>query len=276
MDTMAMNHQEHFWQYQEHTIHAIQFGEGAKLLLAFHGYGDSCELFLKLEPSLAKHYTVIAIDLPYHGQTAWQASHFSPQDIVKLVEFILNKQTQTNFSLLAYSMGGRFPLAIYNSFQNQIERIFFVASAGFQPTLAYNKWLFPGWIRRFLRWVVRKPNWIAKFFYLGHKVGLLNASTYHVFERQLKSEEHRQRLFNIWVAFYKFPIQLKKFKQYVLQQQLPIHFFYGDKDKITSAHWGDKFVKDIPTATLDITKGNHFFIRKHLDPFLDEWLSTFQ
>lgn len=269
---MTPFYQDHFLQYQEHIIHSIQFGEGNQLLLAFHGYGDSCELFLNLAPSLSKQYTVIALDLPYHGQTQWQSTQFSPEDIFQIIQLILAKQPQTTFSLMAYSMGGRIPLAIAHQFPHQIERIFFLAAAGFQPTLAYNKWLFPEWVRRFLRWTVRKPNWIAKFFYLGHKIGLLNAATYHVFERQLKNEKHRQRLFNIWVSFYQFPIRLKKFKQYILQEQLAVHFFYGEQDKITPAHFGEKFIKNIPTATLDLTKGNHFFIRKHLDTFLVKWL----
>lgn len=268
------SYQDHFWTYQDHTVHSIQFGQGDKLLLAFHGYGDNCELFLKLAPSLAQQYTVIAIDLPYHGQTQWQSPQFLPEDIFQVIQLILAEQPQTTFSLMAYSMGGRIPLALSHRFPKQIEGIFFLAAAGFQPTLAYNKWLFPGFFRRFLRWTVRKPNWIANFFYLGHKIGLLNAATYQVFERQLKNEKHRQRLFNIWVAFYKFPIRLKQFKKYVLQEQLPVHFFYGEQDKITPSHFGEKFIKNIPSATLDLTKGNHFFVRKQLDPFLSTWFKT--
>src|ERR1035437_4038700 len=58
--------------YQQSTFHFHQFGNGAKLLLCFHGYGEMAGSFLFLEKSLGKEYTMIAIDFPFHGKTNWQ------------------------------------------------------------------------------------------------------------------------------------------------------------------------------------------------------------
>ncbi len=48
------------------------WGKGASLLFCFHGYGESSGSFGFLEGALARQFTIIAIDLPFHGQTEWR------------------------------------------------------------------------------------------------------------------------------------------------------------------------------------------------------------
>lgn len=263
-----------YWQLGAHRVHGIKFGKGKQLLLAFHGYGDRASLFVNLKTSLEKHYTVIALDFPYHGKTEWASPSFSPQDIVKLIQQVLEQEEQSRFSLMVYSMGGRVPFAILPYFSNQVQRIFWLAPAGFKPTLSYNKWLFPSSVRRFLRWVVRHPKWIVHFLTLGHKLRILNEQTYQIFLRQLQSEKHRQQLFNIWVSLASFPLKRKVFKKLLIQQEIPCHFFYGKSDEITPAHSGQKFVSGLPQATLDILAGDHFFVRNTLNAYLSNWLDN--
>ncbi len=57
-------------------IHTYRFGAGPELLIAIHGFSDRARMFTVLEPALAGKYTVVAIDLPFHGQTEWQKNTF--------------------------------------------------------------------------------------------------------------------------------------------------------------------------------------------------------
>ena len=93
-------------------IHAVLFGTGDKLLICFHGFGEDAEKFRSLEPSLGSHYTVVSIDLPFHGKTRWQKDDiFYPDDLKKLINEILQTCGKKTFSLMGYSLGGKIVFA---------------------------------------------------------------------------------------------------------------------------------------------------------------------
>ncbi|MBL7798722.1 MAG: hypothetical protein JNJ90_19650, partial [Saprospiraceae bacterium] len=71
------------------NIHCLRFGEGPQLLVALHGFGDRARLFAILEEALSERYTVVAIDLPFHGQTEWPNRTFSKADLLAVVRQIM-------------------------------------------------------------------------------------------------------------------------------------------------------------------------------------------
>lgn len=93
-------------------MHFETFGSGPPLLL-LHGFTGCVRNWSPLMPDLAKNHTVVAVDLPGHGQTD------SPTDLgfyrigpvaAELVQ-IMDNLGHDRFNLLGYSMGGR--LALY-------------------------------------------------------------------------------------------------------------------------------------------------------------------
>ena len=58
-------------------VHILCFGTGPELLIALHGFGDRARMFAVLEPALADRYRVVAVDWPFHGQTAVSYTHLT-------------------------------------------------------------------------------------------------------------------------------------------------------------------------------------------------------
>ncbi len=254
-------------------MHYIRFGSGTRYLLAFHGFGDRAELFLKLQ-SLQEHYTVIAFDLPFHGATQWPDSLFHPQSIKAEIDRVLEAEGIEKFSMICHSMGGRFVLALSPFYAARIEGLLMLSPAGFQGTLSDSHWLFPLFIRRLYKWLTGNALFTVGLLKIGRRLGIINKGTYVFLEQQMSRDERRRRLFDCWISLYHFPIQLQAFKALVLLHQIPLVFFYGNSDYITPAKYAKRFIADMPEAQLLLVQDGHYFLREPLDEALGQLLGS--
>src|ERR1700737_2134129 len=97
--------------FQSSHIHFLYGGWGNKVVICFHGYGDSSRSFEFLSNHLAPEvFTIIAIDLPFHGDTEWNEDlNFSVTDLKNIVDKILeqrNISADQKIVLLGFSLGG--------------------------------------------------------------------------------------------------------------------------------------------------------------------------
>ncbi len=125
----------HFITYRNSTIAYRRTGSGKEWLFCFHGYGYDGLSFDIFSSLLHKRYTIIAIDLPFHGQTNWQEGLlFEPEALVSIIHSI--KSPDLKMSLLGYSMGGRVVMQLAQLVPEEINKIVLVAPDGFHK----NKW----------------------------------------------------------------------------------------------------------------------------------------
>src|SRR6516164_2321299 len=78
------------------SIHYLKGGTGNNLLICFHGYGESAAHFSFLIEQLRNPFTIISIDLPYHGETKWATSALDGKKLTAIIHGIVK---QENFSL---------------------------------------------------------------------------------------------------------------------------------------------------------------------------------
>lgn len=265
--------------YQKHQVHYLKFGQGKRFLFAFHGFADYAYLFPPLEEALGEEYSIIAIDLPFHGYTKWQSHIFRPKDLVAVLQLIMQKEQIQSFSMMGHSMGGRIILALAPYFKEQLEELILLAPAGFQNSVSDSTWLFPKFVRQFLKALTRQKKVILNIFHFGKRVGIINRGLHQFVCAQIEREDRRQRLFDCWISLYHFPIQLRQFKHLLHTQGIPISFFYGEEDYITPAKYGRRFASDLPQAQVLMVADNHFLLRDSLAPLIESlsiWLNTKQ
>ena len=240
-------------------------------LLAFHGFADRGVLFQNLT-ALQSEYTIVALDLPFHGETEWPASVFNPDQIIEAIDSILEQEGINSFSMICHSMGGRFVLALSNYYAQQIEGLIMLAPAGFQGAVSDNKWLFPKFMRKGLKKIASHPRLIVRVFKIGRSLGIINKGTFVFLKQMIENEERRTKLFDCWISLSNFPVNLKKFRKLLLEQHIPISFFYGETDYITPAKYGKKFIAGLPNARLLMVADGHYFLREPLNTVLAEHL----
>jgi pimeloyl-ACP methyl ester carboxylesterase len=268
-----------FLEYKEHQVYYHQYGTGKKVLIAFHGFADNGDLFEDVARNVfAEEYTIIAVDLPFHGQeTAWQGDIYTPEDIVAIVDLLIKSFEVEHFALACHSMGGRVVWGILPLMTDQIEEIYFFAPAGFSYTFTASRFWCPMWFRRRARNRFEESEGILHFFNVTHRLKLMNRATYLVFKQQLDLPRRRARLLQTWISMYYFPMGPKKEHLNLLNEKsIPTYFFYGKKDRVTPAKHARKFVQNLKESQLTLFKGNHFFVRDKLAKPLKIWYEELQ
>lgn len=232
-----------FIELQGSRFHYNQFGAGPNWVFCFHGYGESGEHFLLFEPFLGKDYTFIAIDIPFHGQTAWTGPLlFEPSLLIELIDMIIGNH-QARFHFFAYSMGGRIALRLFELMPNRIQSMALVAPDG----LHQNKWQ---WFttktqlgNSLFKYTMQNPGWLFQLIHVCNRLKLLNPSISKFVHYYLDDPKERADLYKIWTTTRLFRPSVKRLKSLLRKHPVPMKLIFGKHDRIILTKRGTHFSK---------------------------------
>lgn len=265
--------EEGFLAYGNAKVHFLKFGKGDKLLIALHGFGDRAKLFLSLEPALKKNYTVYAIDLPYHGQTQWQEDSFSKRNMIDIFDLILKQEHKKRFELMGFSFGGRIILASLFELINQLNKIYLIAPDGIQTKGIFNAMLVPIWFRRLLEKWINKPDLMVKIIEKGHQIGLINKFNFNFIQQNIATAKRRERIFKTWVSLSDFSVDLKKVRNLLKKNSIPVELYFGKWDKIIPLEVGKELSDGIPNVRLNVIDEGHLLLNEKLNEMINDQLN---
>ena len=231
--------------YKQSTIHYLQFNGGNELLVCLHGFGERAESFLPLVPVLVEKYTIVAIDMPFHGRSVWnEGLDITVQDIAAIINNIPALQ-QKQFLLMGYSMGGRIALHLYQQLPHRILQLILLAPDG----LKVNGWY---WLatqnkygNKLFRHVMKNPGAFFSSTRLLKNARLINTGVYNYVHQYLQQENKRQELYNIWTAMRNIRPNIPLIKTLIARNHTPVIFIYGAHDRIIRYARGNKFCKNL-------------------------------
>src|SRR5215831_2285952 len=122
-----------FLPYQSSQVYYQIGGKGKKILCCFHGYGESSESFAFLENYLGDEFSLLCIDLPFHGKTEWnEGTHFTPYELVLIINEILQQfpESGPKIYLMGFSLGGRIALSLFETIPEKIGSLILLAADG--------------------------------------------------------------------------------------------------------------------------------------------------
>jgi len=262
-----------FLLYKSSRIHYRKGGNGSRLLLCFHGYGESSESFSFLEGPLSADFTLLAIDLPFHGQTDWKGGlYFPPEDLLAIIDQIINMLAlpATAWTLMGYSMGGRVALQLLQNVPEKIRKAVLIAPDG----IRVNKWYWlatqtkPG--NRLFRWTMKKPGWFFFILRAGNALKLVNRSVYKFTAHYIGDTRVRDALYKRWTTMRGFRPDLEMIRREVLNKHIRIEMLYGRYDRIIRWERATIFLRGMePCADLVILDTGHQLLQgQNLDTLL--------
>ncbi len=263
--------------HSRHTIDSpnarfsyLQFGNGNKLLIALAGYANEADLFLKIAPALIEEFTVIALDLPWHGETEISNNNFNKEEFIAVLKAVITRfpEMQT-VELMGYSYGGRLSLGVLESLN--ISRLWLIAGDGLEARRGYN--FFPIFLRKALTYLMSRPNWFLSLLTALHKIGIVPKYTYRFMTHHLGNEKNRKRLFGTWIFTAHFVSNQQKTVQVLHSKNIPVVIIYGREDKIIQPEGGLKLRKNYPLAEVHFIEAGHKIFGKNLENFLYDYLS---
>ncbi|MFN0276084.1 MAG: alpha/beta hydrolase [Chitinophagales bacterium] len=264
-----------FLQYQNSQIHYLQFGTGDKILFAFHGFSENGNSFFVLEESLGKKYTVVAIDLPFHGETQWnEMSHFTNIDLENIIRLFIGQYKQERFSVLGFSMGGKCALYVVKFFAPQIDELFLMASDGIKTNKIYNVAVYPKWGRELFKTTINHPGWLFTIVKVASKLKILSPWLKKFTEVHMETKEKRERLYNTWISMAQFNPDITLVKEKINANAIKTYLFFGIRDEVIPVSVGESFAMNLKYCSLTKLERGHYFIDAKLNTFITNELNA--
>jgi len=256
--------QSNFLFHSKGRIHYLQFGHGPELLIALHGFGDRARIFAVLESALVTHYTVVAPDWPFHGQTEWHTDSFSKADLLEIVEQLAEQAGKTRFSLLAYSFGGRLAQAMLPELSGRLNHLYLLAPDGIETKGMNMVTRTPLWLRRALFRALRRPAWFVQLLDWGRRVHLVPPMIHHFLSNNLTRPERFRRTFGCWLALDSFYLGRRKIRAILQETGLKTEIYLGARDEVIGSKALHALVDGLPNVRLHIIDEGHRIIGERL------------
>lgn len=235
------------------NVHFRKWGTGKKLLIALHGYGADGSMFRSLSTRLAQHFTIYAVDLPFHGKTHWQKEYFQPADLQDLASTILKNEKATHCSMLGHSFGARLALKLAEGSPHDFDHLYLLSPDGIRTYgLGAANWLPLRWRKSILEKLQRPEKWLRLAARL-RKWRLISAHTAFFLRRNLATPTARRRLLAIWLSLAAFQLNHRKMQRL----SVPVLILVGDQDPLLDTRAVEHFSKKIATATFQKLDGKH-------------------
>lgn len=255
----------HYISFRQSRIHYRITGSGPEWLFCFHGYGEDAAGFQLFENSLSAHFTIVAIDLPFHGQTDWKEGLlFEPDDLVSIIHRI--KPAQTPIQLLGYSMGGRVAMQLVVMMPDQVKKVLLIAPDG----LHNNPWQWLATRTRFgnrlFRYLMQHPSVMLNTMSLFEKTGLYSKNLLRFVHYYLDDAEQRRILYKRWTTMRKFAPDKENLKSVISKYRIPFTILFGKYDSIIRSRHGYRFRKgaENQVRVMEIKAGHRLLKEKYL------------
>jgi pimeloyl-ACP methyl ester carboxylesterase len=258
--------QKHFEVYKETEICFDFKGSGPSVIVCLHGFGENMDSFTFLSNTLGKQYTLLCIDLPFHGATKWRKELlFKPSELLQIIEQILERSgfgAKHTFSFLGYSLGGRIALQLLQMIPERIDRIVLIAPDG----LRVNFWYWLGtqtYIGNKLFYAtMQHPEWFFAMTNFAYKIGFLNKSIIKFLHYYLDDKEARLMLYKRWTTLCKFRPNLPQVRKNITEHKIPVRFIFGSYDRIILDKRSDAFKKDTENVKILVLNAGHQLLKE--------------
>lgn len=247
-----------FFDSEGHRLAYRKTGCGPATLVAFHGFGQSGYVFYPLSEAVGHRFTVLAIDLFFHGDSRYVSSQLlTKTDWQRLIGAFLEMYRISRFSLMGFSLGGRFALTVAEAFAERLDQLMLIAPDGITrsgwyrlaTTTNVGRWLFRYGLRH-----------LSTFNQIGHalvRVGFLNRTAVRFAELSLSTSEQRTLVYTVWTQFRLISPNLNLVSKLLSQHPVHVRFFTGAFDRIVPGSYILPLTNRLPRYELTILKTGH-------------------
>lgn len=244
----------------KNTVLAYQkSGDGEKVLLLFHGFGQHHKVFETLTEALSSSFTLYAFDLFYHGQSKWNQGE-QPLEKEMLRNIMLQFLTENkidHFNVLGFSLGGKFALACLELFPDRIEQVILLAPDGIKTNFWYSLATYPLLLRRFFKSMILKPGRLHAITSLLHTLHVVDNGLLRFAESQMDTQEKRERVYYSWVVFRHLTFEMKAIARLLQTHSIWLTLVVGKHDKIITTENMNHLLRHLKDYQFEILDTGH-------------------
>lgn len=258
-----------FVPLRNNSIRVIRFGSGPEWLIALHGYGDRARMFAPLEADLGAYFSLLAIELPFHGETDWREESFSKKDLLDIIAYLEAREDMPQFSLMGFSFGARLVMGMIPDLAPKMRLAYLLAPDGIKTLgMAPAEWA-PMWLKRLIQGLLKRPQALLRIVGFLRQIRLFPLHTYRFVHQQLTSNDRTRRAMGCWLAMDDFSVKAAQIRRVMLENALEIQVWGGFDDAVLDQKALKRFCSALPNAQLNLLyhKG-HRIIDRELGAFM--------
>lgn len=263
--------QNNILHLSEGSLAYHEYGNGAQIWIALHGFAQEGSVFAALQTYLPTGITLIALDLPWHGASEWKEPVFLLKTIQQTIEMLLAKKQVETYTLLGFSFGARLALALAPLEAQRWRKLILLAPDG----LPRRDWYaffdqMPWWAKQGLSGLFDRSPLLLKVAEKMYRWKWLDAFSMRFMRQHLKSDASRQRLKGIWLSAALFP-ELQQSCQVLAQTKLDVRLITGGRDVVIPAEAFAHLAKQIPRMHwIEVKNAGHELLSAAILPM---WIS---
>ena len=241
-----------------------KIGNGQKILLAFHGIGQDFLCFQHFAETFGDVYTIYAFDLPFHGKSIVDnVNQLSQNEVITksiwkdyLTTFLTENKIET-FSVIGFSMGGRFTLATVEAFPKRIESMTLVSPDGISEHPIYAFATRFSLTRKVFKYVIFQEDKLLSFTKFFAKMRIVPESSIRFAHRMLDTPTKKKQVFQSWTGFRYLKFNLKKLAEQINNENIKVTIFTGKYDTILPSEKVLPLATKLPNVQLITLEAGH-------------------
>lgn len=251
--------QESYIHYGRNVLHYVKAGNGAHPLLVFHGFGQDHTRYVPLLRSLSSRYTLYIIDLFFHGKSEWNEGErpLKKSTWQNIIQVLLSEQHIRHFSMLAYSLGGKFALATLEAFPDRIRKIFLLAPDGIKTSFWYSMATYPTLFRSLFRSMTDRHDRFLWIINRLSRTNLVDKGLLRFADYQMNTEAKRKRVYYSWVVFRHLVFDMKKIGTLINEHGIRLVILVGRYDKVIPPKNMQRLLKHVQDYKLEVLDAGH-------------------
>lgn len=247
-----------FFDYKGNRLAYRKVGYGPVTLVTFHGFGQTSHVFDCVNPIIGHQFTVVAVDLFFHGGSLYRNDHLlTKTDWQQLIGAFLEARHINRFSLMGFSLGGRFALATAEAFADRLDQLILIAPDGITHNAWYHLATTTNVGRRLFQYGLRYLTALKK---LGHALvwlRVLNRTAMRFAELSLSTSRQRALVYAVWTQFRLIDPDIGKVATLLNQHLVQVRFFMGAFDRIIPSAYILPLTNKLQCYELNVLRTGH-------------------
>jgi pimeloyl-ACP methyl ester carboxylesterase len=178
-------------------------------------------------------------------------------DWSELVRQFLAENKIDKFSVLGFSIGGKFALACLELFPDRIEEIFLLAPDGIKTSFWYSLATYPYPFRKLFKSMISHHQRFTAIARMALQFRLIDKGVLRFVESQMHTEERRKRVYYSWVVFRHLQFNLNTIAGILNSNHIPVTLLIGKYDKIITKKNMEPFVRKLHTIRFEVIEAGH-------------------
>ncbi len=240
-------------------------------MLAFHGFGQVGKDFEAFENTLGQQFTIYSFDLFHHGQTTYDGKPITKEELKEWIESFLKGKEVSQFSLIAFSLGGRIAFTLMELFEDRVEYAFLLAPDGMKINLAYRfvaNTQLGAWVYKAL---ANNPGLFFGPLKLFKASGIIKDKLYQFFINQMRTSKKRLMVYEVWVTFREIIPNLKNVQRIVNEKKVNFHLILGEKDLVIRVAFSKKLMRCIKDKNvLHVINSGHYMFTPEIGIYISK------